>query len=116
MSDDDHLPKPLTHAYTGVEIIGNGSASHHQLRKLDTRIDLIVGATAKCGGIYLYANQCGCDGGRLYYDGSSLIVANGKVRRVFPSCYITRFPFPPHLLLSALLSFFSMGYVCIHRY
>ena len=63
----------------GVEIIGNGSASHHQLRKLDTRIDLIVGATAKCGGVYLYANQCGCDGGRLYFDGSSLIVANGKV-------------------------------------
>ena len=63
----------------GVEIIGNGSASHHQLRKLDTRIDLIVGATAKCGGVYLYANQCGCDGGRLYFDGSSLIVCNGKV-------------------------------------
>lgn len=63
-----------------MEIIGNGSASHHQLRKLDTRIDLIVGATAKCGGVYIYANQCGCDGGRLYFDGSSLIVANGKVR------------------------------------
>lgn len=61
-------------------MIGNGSASHHQLRKLQTRIDLIVGATAKCGGVYLYANQCGCDGGRLYFDGSALIVANGKVR------------------------------------
>ncbi len=67
-----------------MEIIGNGSASHHQLRKLDTRIDLIVGATAKCGGVYLYANQCGCDGGRLYFDGSSLIVANGKVRPSAP--------------------------------
>eukprot|EP00878_Enallax_costatus_P033637 GHUV01037176.1.p2 GENE.GHUV01037176.1~~GHUV01037176.1.p2 ORF type:complete len:104 (+),score=13.74 GHUV01037176.1:333-644(+) len=31
----------------GVEIISNGSGSHHQLRKLDTRIDLIRGATAK---------------------------------------------------------------------
>jgi NAD+ synthase (glutamine-hydrolysing) len=62
-----------------VEIIGNGSASHHQLRKLDKRVELIMGATAKCGGVYLYANQCGCDGSRLYFDGSSLIVANGKV-------------------------------------
>jgi len=41
----------------GVEIIANGSGSHHQLRKLDTRIALVGGATAKCGGVYLYANQ-----------------------------------------------------------
>ena len=75
-----YLPHAPLRRLPGVEIIGNGSASHHQLRKLDTRIDLIVGATAKCGGVYLYANQCGCDGGRLYFDGSSLIVANGKVR------------------------------------
>ncbi|CAE8619536.1 unnamed protein product, partial [Polarella glacialis] len=43
----------------GVEIIANGSGSHHQLRKLNTRIDLVRGATAKGGGIYLYANQKG---------------------------------------------------------
>jgi NAD+ synthase (glutamine-hydrolysing) len=24
-------------------------------------------ATSKGGGVYLYANQQGCDGGRLYY-------------------------------------------------
>ena len=52
----------------GVEIIANGSASHHQLRKLDKRLDLVGSATAKAGGIYLYANQKGCDGGRLYFD------------------------------------------------
>lgn len=50
----------------GVEIICNGSGSHHQLRKLDTRINLMKSATTKCGGIYLYANQKGCDGGRMY--------------------------------------------------
>jgi NAD+ synthase (glutamine-hydrolysing) len=66
-------------ALDGVEIIGNGSGSHHQLRKLDTRLDLICAAMAKCGGVYLYANQRGCDGGRLYYDGSSMIVVNGHV-------------------------------------
>lgn len=63
----------------GVEIIANGSGSHHQLRKLDTRIDLVGGATAKCGGVYMYANQKGCDGGRLYFDGCSMIWHNGDL-------------------------------------
>ena len=66
-------------ALVGVEIVGNGSGSHHELRKLQTRMDLIIGATKKCGGIYLYANQRGCDGGRLYFDGCSMIVVNGHV-------------------------------------
>lgn len=63
----------------GVEIILNSSGSHHELRKLDTRINLILEATFKSGGVYMYANQRGCDGDRLYYDGSSLILNNGKV-------------------------------------
>ncbi|PSK55366.1 Glutamine-dependent NAD(+) synthetase [Elsinoe australis] len=63
----------------GVEIILNSSGSHHELRKLDTRVNLILEATAKSGGVYMYANQRGCDGDRLYYDGSSLILSNGKV-------------------------------------
>ncbi|MEM8861161.1 MAG: NAD(+) synthase [Chloroflexota bacterium] len=63
----------------GVEIITNGSGSHHELRKLNQRADLIRNATVKNGGVYLYANQQGCDGGRLYFDGCAMIVANGKV-------------------------------------
>jgi len=66
-------------ALQGVEIIGNGSGSYHELRKLDQRLELIVSATRKCGGVYLYANQRGCDGGRLYYDGGALIACNGKI-------------------------------------
>ncbi|CAO0790766.1 unnamed protein product [Mucor circinelloides] len=63
----------------GVEIFTNSSGSHHELRKLDTRINLIKAATAKVGGIYLYANQQGCDGDRLYYDGCAMVVMNGEV-------------------------------------
>ncbi|ODV93154.1 hypothetical protein PACTADRAFT_47078 [Pachysolen tannophilus NRRL Y-2460] len=63
----------------GVEIITNSSGSHHELRKLNTRMELISEATAKCGGIYLYANQKGCDGDRLYYDGCASIAVNGKI-------------------------------------
>jgi NAD+ synthase (glutamine-hydrolysing) len=64
---------------SGVEIIGNGSGSHHELRKLNSRLELMISATRKCGGLYLYANQRGCDGGRLYFDGCAMIVCNGRV-------------------------------------
>ena len=63
----------------GIEIITNGSGSHHELRKLNTRVDLIRNATSKSGGVYLYANQQGCDGGRLYFDGCALIAINGEI-------------------------------------
>ncbi|KAF8507701.1 hypothetical protein JB92DRAFT_3083999 [Gautieria morchelliformis] len=63
----------------GVEIFTNSSASHHELGKLYRRVDLIKEATLKLGGIYLYANQQGCDGDRLYYDGCAMIAVNGRI-------------------------------------
>lgn len=66
-------------ALDGVEIFTNSSGSHHELRKLDTRLGLISEATKKCGGVYLYLNQRGCDGDRLYYDGCACIVVNGRM-------------------------------------
>lgn len=66
-------------ALDGVEIITNSSGSHHELRKLNTRVSMITEATRKCGGIYLYSNQRGCDGDRLYYDGCAMIVCNGQI-------------------------------------
>lgn len=94
-----HLPLFSPHilmGLDGVEIFTNSSGSHHELRKLNTRIDLLRGATTKAsyafgllctlltfisklGGIYLYANQQGCDGDRLYYDGCALIAVNGRI-------------------------------------
>ncbi|KAK4462904.1 hypothetical protein QBC42DRAFT_266951 [Cladorrhinum samala] len=61
-------------ALDGVEIITNSSGSHFTLQKLDTRLQLIMEATRKSGGIYLYANQQGCDGERLYFDGCAMII------------------------------------------
>ncbi|XP_032894592.1 glutamine-dependent NAD(+) synthetase isoform X2 [Amblyraja radiata] len=63
----------------GVEIFTNSSASHHVLRKSYLRADLIKTATSKNGGIYLFANQKGCDGDRLYYDGCAMIAVNGHI-------------------------------------
>ena len=68
-------------ALAGVSIVTNGSGSHHELRKLDTRLELMRNATKKAGGAYLYANQQGCDGGRLYYDGCACVIVNGDLVR-----------------------------------
>ena len=57
----------------------NGSASHHELRKLHTRLGLITNASNRNGGVYVYSNAKGCDGGRVYFDGSSMICMNGKI-------------------------------------
>lgn len=64
---------------SGVDIISNGSGSHHGLRKLESRLSLMREATRKCGGVYVYSNLRGCDGNRLYFDGCSLISINGEM-------------------------------------
>ncbi|XP_012697829.2 glutamine-dependent NAD(+) synthetase isoform X1 [Clupea harengus] len=63
----------------GVEIFTNSSASYHELRKANQRVALVSSATSKSGGIYLFANQKGCDGDRLYYDGCAMIAINGDI-------------------------------------
>uniref|UniRef100_A0A8C1THG7 Glutamine-dependent NAD(+) synthetase n=1 Tax=Cyprinus carpio TaxID=7962 RepID=A0A8C1THG7_CYPCA len=63
----------------GIEIFTNSSASYHELRKADHRVNLVKSATTKSGGIYLFANQKGCDGDRLYYDGCAMIAINGDI-------------------------------------
>ena len=63
----------------GCEIFTNSSGSEWNLRKLDLRLSLIMEATRKAGGVYLYANSRGCDGERTYFDGSCMIILNGKV-------------------------------------
>ena len=40
---------------------------------------VVVAAVYQAGGVYLYANQQGCDGGRLYFDGCACIAVNGEL-------------------------------------
>ncbi|KAI1419696.1 hypothetical protein F5Y12DRAFT_776697 [Xylaria sp. FL1777] len=47
----------------GAELILNGSASHSGLRKIRPRLNIIADLTRKMGGIYVYANCSGVDGG-----------------------------------------------------
>ena len=73
-----HAPH-IDHALRGIEIFTNGSASHHQLRKLDKRLELTLGPLRKAGGVYVYSNLRGCDGERLYFDGCACIAVNGEL-------------------------------------
>ncbi|XP_021905095.1 glutamine-dependent NAD(+) synthetase isoform X1 [Carica papaya] len=73
------IPPHTELALNGVEVFMNASGSHHQLRKLDLRLRAFIGATHTQGGVYMYSNHQGCDGGRLYYDGCSCVVVNGDV-------------------------------------
>ncbi|XP_058225335.1 glutamine-dependent NAD(+) synthetase isoform X2 [Rhododendron vialii] len=73
------IPPHAELALNGVEVFMNASGSHHQLRKLDLRLRSFIDATHSRGGVYMYSNQQGCDGGRLYYDGCSCVVLNGDV-------------------------------------
>jgi len=67
-------------ALQGVDIICNGSGSHHVLGKSAKRIcQLVQDLSSKLGGIYLYSNLRGFDGDRVYFDGMSAILQNGQI-------------------------------------
>ncbi|XP_057993545.1 glutamine-dependent NAD(+) synthetase isoform X3 [Hevea brasiliensis] len=67
-------------ALNGVEVFMNASGSNHQIGKaLNTRLRALIGFTRGHGGVYMYSNQRGCDGGRFYYDGCSCVLVNGEV-------------------------------------
>lgn len=44
-----------------------------------SRVPSSLAALLQAGGVYLYANQRGCDGGRLYYDGCACVALNGQL-------------------------------------
>lgn len=75
-----HIPLVLF----GCHILLNSSGSHHSLRKLEERADLIKGAMSKSGGVYIYSNQRGCDGARLYFDGCASVNVNGEFLSMTP--------------------------------
>eukprot|EP01055_Gregarina_sp_Pseudo9_P004246 Gregarina_sp_Pseudo_9__4245@NODE_439_length_2827_cov_10_708393_g415_i0_p1_GENE_NODE_439_length_2827_cov_10_708393_g415_i0NODE_439_length_2827_cov_10_708393_g415_i0_p1_ORF_typecomplete_len854_score221_90NAD_synthase/PF02540_17/2_1e52CN_hydrolase/PF00795_22/6_7e30Asn_synthase/PF00733_21/0_014_NODE_439_length_2827_cov_10_708393_g415_i01362697 len=63
----------------GVDVFANGSASYFEIGKLQRRLDLIMAPTQKMGGIYMYCNAKGNDGGKSFFDGASFIACNGEM-------------------------------------
>ncbi|XP_043267559.1 glutamine-dependent NAD(+) synthetase isoform X3 [Venturia canescens] len=70
-----HVPLSLD----GVEIISNASGSIFSLRKAYRIVDLVKSATFRCGGCYMYSNFRGCDGGMVFFNGSSCVSVNGRI-------------------------------------
>ena len=74
-NDSTHIALGLD----GVEFIVNASGSYFELRKANVAVDLVLGATRKSGGCYLFNNLRGCDGQRVLFNGGSCISLNGEM-------------------------------------
>lgn len=75
-----HAPSYLQ----GAEIVSNGSSSYYQSDKYLRRLEMLRDATKRHGGVYLYANQLGCDGGKVVFDGGAAVCVNGEMVAVAP--------------------------------
>jgi len=64
------------------DVVTNCSASHFGTNKIKSRIDCIKSRTANSAGAYLYTNSVGCDGGKLYFDGSNLFMQNNEILNI----------------------------------
>lgn len=51
----------------------------NNINVLHFRIDLITDANRYIGGAYVYSNQLGCDGDKIYFDGCCLVSCNGTI-------------------------------------
>jgi predicted amidohydrolase len=72
-------PAHLQLYLAGADVVSNASGSHHNLRKLGVRLALMRSASSRGLGVYMYANQQGCDGGRLYFDGCATVFDSGDL-------------------------------------
>ncbi|KAG5446506.1 Glutamine-dependent NAD(+) synthetase [Clonorchis sinensis] len=73
-------PPHLKMYASGVDVVLNASASHHELRKLDQRINLVqMASRSSGGGLYAYTNLRGCDSERICYDGGAMAAVSGKL-------------------------------------
>ncbi|KAH7061757.1 NAD+ synthetase [Paraphoma chrysanthemicola] len=53
------------------------AANYHQLGAFKSRFSKLCEVSRTRGGVLLYANQRGCDGDRVYYEGCAMIFVNG---------------------------------------
>ena len=64
---------------SGSSVILNPSASHFAFRKNIERRQLVVEGSKSIDGVYLYANMCSNEAGRIIYDGSNFIANKNEV-------------------------------------
>lgn len=66
-------------AVRGIDMILNPSASHFAFGKDVIRQRFVVEGSRAFSTAYIYANQLGCESGRVLYDGGAIIASGGKL-------------------------------------
>ncbi|XP_026193195.1 glutamine-dependent NAD(+) synthetase [Cyclospora cayetanensis] len=72
----------------GADIVSNGSSSYFQMGKFVKRMELLQDATRRHGGVYVYSNQHGCDGGRVVFDGGVAVCVCGTFAAIGPRLFL----------------------------
>ena len=80
------LDIPTRNYILECDIIMNSNASHFGTNKITSRINCIKSRMAGSPGAYIYTNNLGCDGGRLYFDGNNICMVNGEITNMGQSC------------------------------
>jgi NAD+ synthase (glutamine-hydrolysing) len=62
-----------------TSVLLNPSASHFAFRKNHERRELVAKGSKYIKGVYLYANMCSNEAGRIIYDGSNFIGSKGDI-------------------------------------
>jgi len=86
------------HAFDGVDLIFNPSASHFAFGKHPVRRRLVQEGSRAFGVTYIYTNLLGNEAGRVIYDGGVLIASAGERIAEGP-----RFGFCDHVLTTAMV-------------
>lgn len=82
----------------GVDVILNPSASHFAFDKHEVRRRFVLEGSRAFGVTYVYSNLLGNEGGRILYDGDTLIATGGRMVAQGP-----RFSFAPQVLCAAVV-------------
>eukprot|EP00826_Nyctotherus_ovalis_P001522 TRINITY_DN10247_c0_g1_i2.p1 TRINITY_DN10247_c0_g1~~TRINITY_DN10247_c0_g1_i2.p1 ORF type:complete len:697 (-),score=159.72 TRINITY_DN10247_c0_g1_i2:64-2118(-) len=64
---------------TRADVIMLASSSHYELFLYEKRLKYLTHLSEQRKAVILCSNYVGCNGNRLYYDGGSLILSNGRV-------------------------------------
>lgn len=68
------------------DILFGTNASYFSLDKLQKRIGVINSGVQNFSGAYVYVNALGCEGDRIYFDASNVVVQNGEILQIGPRC------------------------------
>mmetsp|Transcript_15044 Transcript_15044/g.21873 ORF Transcript_15044/g.21873 Transcript_15044/m.21873 type:complete len:702 (+) Transcript_15044:11-2116(+) len=76
---DSPIPSSTKLYLMGAHLVLNMGNNSFQMDSMNDRNHHLKHAALKCGGVYMYSNQIGCDGHRSYFDAGSCVIVNGNM-------------------------------------